>query len=98
MPLAPWQVSAATLPGIDDHFWDWLLWLSAKQEAGQHGLVATELAKLHEHLLDPFRRDHLAGAGSPRPSPATWPRGNWERRLGCQVSRAAQHAASPALL
>jgi hypothetical protein len=33
--LPAWQVSAATLPGIDDHFWDWVLWLSAKQQAGK---------------------------------------------------------------
>ena len=49
--LPAWQVTAATLPGIDDHFWDWMLWLAAKQQAGKAGLVAAELAKLHEHLL-----------------------------------------------
>jgi hypothetical protein len=26
----PWQVTAATLPRIDDHFWDWALWLRSK--------------------------------------------------------------------
>ena len=34
-PLPPWQVSAAALPGIDDHFWDWMLWLHAKHAAGR---------------------------------------------------------------
>src|ERR1700733_10174325 len=34
----PWQPSAATLRGIDDHFWDWALWLRSKQLAGKHGL------------------------------------------------------------
>ncbi|HEY8951528.1 MAG TPA: hypothetical protein VIP78_03080, partial [Candidatus Dormibacteraeota bacterium] len=52
--LPAWQVTAATLPGIDDHFWDWMLWLAAKQQAGKAGLVAAELAKLHEHLLAPL--------------------------------------------
>jgi hypothetical protein len=33
--LPAWQVTAATLPGIDDHFWDWMLWLAAKQQAGK---------------------------------------------------------------
>jgi hypothetical protein len=30
----PWLVSAATLTPIDDHFWDWALWLGSKQLAG----------------------------------------------------------------
>jgi Nucleotidyltransferase domain len=59
--LPAWQVSAGTLPGIDDHFWDWMLWLAAKQQAGNVGLVATELAKLHEHLLATARRPRPAG-------------------------------------
>jgi hypothetical protein len=29
-PAAPWQVNASTLAGIDDHFWDWALWLRSK--------------------------------------------------------------------
>ncbi|HEY5985466.1 MAG TPA: nucleotidyltransferase domain-containing protein [Streptosporangiaceae bacterium] len=72
-PAPPWQVSAATLPAMDIHFWDWLLWLSAKQAAGQNGPVTAELAKLHQHLLAPL------GVTSPpatlaEPRPATWPR------------------------
>jgi hypothetical protein len=38
--LPAWQVTAATLPGIDDHFWDWMLWLATKHQAGKAGLVA----------------------------------------------------------
>ena len=85
------------LPGIDDHFWDWMLWLAAKQRAGKAGLVAAELARLHEHLLAPL--------GVPAP-PATLgqavgsyraARRRWEHRLNCQVSRAAEQAVSPAL-
>ena len=52
--LPAWQVTAATLPGIDDHYWDWMLWPAAKQQAGKAGLVAAELAKLHEHVLAPL--------------------------------------------
>jgi hypothetical protein len=26
----PWTVEAGTLQGIDDHFWDWALWLRSK--------------------------------------------------------------------
>ena len=30
--LPPWSVSAETLDGIDQHFWDWILWLASKRE------------------------------------------------------------------
>ena len=42
------QVTAATMPGIDDHFWDWMLWLTAKLVPGFaiHGWVTTFLASL----------------------------------------------------
>jgi hypothetical protein len=52
--LPAWQVTAATLPGVDGHFWDWMRWLAARQQAGQAGLLAAELAELHEHLLAPL--------------------------------------------
>jgi hypothetical protein len=32
---SPWLASAATLAAIDDHFWDWALWLGSKQLAGR---------------------------------------------------------------
>lgn len=96
-PLPVWQVTAATLPGLDDHFWDWMLWLAAKRRAGKADLVAAELAKLQEHLLT---RSAVAM------QPATLgqaiasyraARGRWEQRLSCQISRAAEQAVSPAL-
>jgi hypothetical protein len=52
-PTGPWQVNAATLAGIDDHFWDWALWLRSKL-ARRGDIVAGELRKLHEHLLAPM--------------------------------------------
>ena len=50
----PWTVSAETLRGIDDHFWDWIIWLAAKDRAGKRGLVQAELEKMHTHLLGPL--------------------------------------------
>ena len=61
-PVAPpWLVTASTLTSIDDHFWDWALWLGSKQLAGRGDVVAAELRKLHEHLLAP-----LGVAAAPR--------------------------------
>lgn len=50
----PWIVSAETLTGIDEHFWDWTIWLASKDSAGKQSLVVTELQKMHGHLLVPL--------------------------------------------
>jgi hypothetical protein len=50
----PWTPSKATLPAIDAHFWDWLLWLMSKEAAGRDDLVSEELAKMFDHLLQPM--------------------------------------------
>jgi hypothetical protein len=50
----PWTVTAETRPLIDHHFWDWTLWLAGKQAAGKAELVASELQRMHRHLLEPL--------------------------------------------
>ena len=95
--LPPWQPSPSTLRGIDDHFWDWTLWLRSKQLAGKDGLVEAELGKLHDHLLGPLgvmrapRTIELAIAGYRAA------RNQWERRLGMPIPRAAEEAVIQAL-
>jgi hypothetical protein len=53
-PADPPAVTAATLPGIDAHFWDWNLWLGSKRLRGTETLVRTELAKMWGYLLKPL--------------------------------------------
>jgi hypothetical protein len=50
----PPAVTAANLPGIDMHFWDWNLWLGSKRLRGAETLVRDELAKMWHHLLQPL--------------------------------------------
>lgn len=50
----------ASLRDIDAHFWDWNLWLGAKQLRGQDEIVKAELAKMWRFLLRP-----LGAAGPP---------------------------------
>jgi hypothetical protein len=50
----PWRPDADNLAAIDAHFWDWTLWLHAKEAAGKTDLVERELAKLFDHLLGPL--------------------------------------------
>jgi hypothetical protein len=55
----PWSVTADTLPGIDRHFWDRILWLASKSQAGKHVLVGSELDKMSWHLLGPLGVDRV---------------------------------------
>jgi predicted nucleotidyltransferase len=50
----PWRPDRANLSGIDDHFWDWTLWLRSKRVKGERELVARELRKMYDHLLHPM--------------------------------------------
>ena len=96
-PAGPWQVNASALAGIDDHFWDWALWLRSKLAAGRDDLVAAELGRLQEHLLGPMGvrcapaslTEAVAGYRSARE--------RCERRLGSRVSRSAEDTVSPVL-
>jgi hypothetical protein len=47
-------VSAGTLCRIDAHFWDWSLWLGGKTLRDERELVASELIKMHDFLLEPM--------------------------------------------
>ncbi|MGE5597332.1 MAG: hypothetical protein ACM3S1_15005 [Hyphomicrobiales bacterium] len=89
----PWRVSADTLPAIDGHFWDWILWLASKVLNGRGELVREELAKLHEHILGPM--------GAPIPDSleqavAEYRRARSlaERRYGVEVRRALEDAVA----
>jgi len=51
--LPPWEVSRDTLPDIDAHFWDWILWLASKVEKQDAG-VSYQYDLLSRHLLAPL--------------------------------------------
>ena len=50
----PWRPSARTLPQIDVHFWDWILWTEQKRHGGKDEVVAKSLADMHRLLLAPM--------------------------------------------
>jgi hypothetical protein len=56
-PRGPWIATPDTLPGIDDHFWDWVLWLKSKQHRVE--LSRSQRLLMHTQLLGPV--------GAPRP-------------------------------
>jgi hypothetical protein len=85
--LPPWTVSPDTLDRIDQHFWDWILWLASKREKGQDELVGRELAKMQDHLLGPLGVDRVPSsieAAVERYRSARYER---EREFGVEVWR-----------
>jgi hypothetical protein len=93
----PWLVTASTLPQIDDHFWDWALWLGSKQLAGRDDVVAVELRKLHAHLLAPLGVAAIPGSLGQAVTEYQAARDGREMAFGRRVSRAAETAVLPGL-
>ena len=50
----PWRPSAKTLPQIDAHFWDWILWTEQKRSGGNDEVVEKSLSDMHRLLLEPM--------------------------------------------
>jgi hypothetical protein len=86
----PWELSAETLRGIDDHFWDWTIWLAAKDQAGKRELVASELRKMHGHLLGPLGGERMPATIADAIAVYTSARADAEKRLAVAVPRAVE--------
>ena len=95
--LPPWTVSAETLDGIDQHFWDWILWLASKREKRENELVRRELIKLRDHLLGPLGEDRVPGSIGAAVERYRAARDEREREFGVEVSRRRQREVLPVL-
>jgi len=95
--LPPWTVSAETLDGIDQHFWDWILWLASKREKGKDGLIRRELEKMSEHLLRPLGVDAAPGSIETALEGYRRARDEREREFGREVSRRREREVLPAV-
>jgi len=95
--LPPWTVSAETLDGIDQHFWDWILWLASKREKREDGLVRRELIKLRDHLLGPLGADRVPGSIGAAVEGYRAARDERERDFGVEVSRRREREVLPVL-
>jgi len=91
----PWEVSAETLPAIDTHFWDWILWLAQKDRGGSD--LTESFGDLHRLLLAPMGES--APPSSIRDALATYLglRRRLEERLGVEVPRKLQNEVEPAV-
>jgi hypothetical protein len=95
--LPPWTVSAETLDGIDQHFWDWILWLASKREKREDELVRRELIKLRDHLLGPLGVDRVPGSIGAAVDGYRAARDEREREFDVEVSRRREREVLPVL-
>ena len=86
----PWEVSAETLTGIDDHFWDWTIWLASKDRGGKREVVEAELRKMHEHLLGALGVERVPPTIADAVAVYTAARAEAEKRLQMTVPRVVE--------
>ncbi len=87
----PWEVGARTLPAIDHHFWDWILWLAPKHSKGADELVEQEFAKMSAHLLRPMGVEETPDTIEKAIALYTAARQELEVRFGVMVSQELEH-------
>jgi hypothetical protein len=92
-----WEVGARTLEGIDHHFWDWILWIAAKEAARKHELVQRELAKISSHLLGPMGVERVPDSIETAITLYTSARRELENRLGVVVPKGLEDEIRQAL-
>jgi len=90
----PWTVNADTLRAIDDHFWDWTLWLCAKQAAQKTELVTDELDKMFGYLLGPMGSTQIPADLSEAIADYRRLRAEREAQFGAVVPRRLDKAVS----
>jgi hypothetical protein len=94
----PWEPTRENLAAIDDHFWDWALWLRSKEAAGKRQQVEAELEKLHRHLLGPLGARTTPASVAEAVAFYRDARAAAELRLGNEVPRALEAAVAAAVL
>ena len=96
-PEPPWEVAPDTLDRIDRHFWDWVLWMAAKEQSGKGDLVRQELKKISEHLLKPMDVDRVPRSIYGAIVDYLSARERLESALGVHVSRRLELEVLPVL-
>ena len=92
-----WDVSPETLAAIDDHFWDWILWLTQKELAGHAGTVAKSLGDMHRLMLEPMGAESEPRTVREALDSYLERRGELELRFGISVPRLLEEEVLPVL-
>jgi hypothetical protein len=79
-----------TLAAIDNHFWDWIWWLTTKASVGRDDLVAEHMPQLHARLLRPLGVDAVPDSIDSAIEAFVAGRDALETELGVSVDRALE--------
>ena len=96
-PAPPWSPTHENLEAIDHHFWDWILWLTAKQQGGKHDLVLEQLELLSGHILRPLGADDVPTTIAGATEQYVAARDRIEAGFGVRVSRRVEEEVWPVL-
>lgn len=90
-----WRPSAETLPAIDRHFWDWILWLEQKRRSGREEVLAIGLGHLYELMLIPMGAATQPASVGEAVEVYRDLRDKLERRFGVTVGRELEGEVGP---
>ncbi len=94
-PEPPWSVTPQSLEAIDQHFWDWVLWLLAKRQAGRDELVREELETMSRYLLEPMGIERVPDSIQAATADYRTTRDRLESQFGVAVPRLLELAVLP---
>ena len=97
-PAPPWNATTENLEAIDHHFWDWILWMSAKEQGGRHELVHEQLSLMSDHLLGPLGVDDVPSSIACAVEDYVTARDRLADRSGVRVPHRVQDEVMPVLL
>lgn len=92
-----WTASAETLDAIDQHFWDWILWLEQKCRGGKSSVLEEGLGNMLELLLGPMGVESVPRSVKDAVSAYLRARERLERRFSITVSRRLEEEVLPVL-
>jgi hypothetical protein len=92
-----YEVTAETLPAIDGHFWDWILWTEQKRVGGKDDQVRESLEVMYEKMLGPMGAARPPGSVPDALAQYVEARDRLEEDLGICVTRELEREVSPVI-
>ena len=94
----PRQPSPETLEAIDQHFWDWIVWLEQKRTGGKQELLTSSLHDMYTLMLEPMGVATEPTSVADAVAAYTGARDRLEQRYGVTVPRDLDNEVRPVLM
>lgn len=93
----PYEVTAESLPGIDRHFWDWILWTEQKRLSADEPQMRESLELMYTHMLRPMGVEVEPASVADALTAYLSARDRLERELGETIDRTLEREILPVL-